>query len=292
MAWFLLRTGSVDGTECSEVHRKICDFACSVRRGSTLSGAFAHECPDADTAGTTGVDALTRSAAVGTIGRCGANRVWRGWREVGRALRRGRDGRVGTPGRGRVDTARSETAATGAGPSPHCSFVARALVPAAQFTPLASEYIARSTTICAGGAPMLSIEHAEPLAARPRGSRAAGTTLERLLGGSGKSRVIGAVPSSNSSVTRGRAGERRRVGDEHVGLGVARPADLALGQRPARCRCVGLAGAVVRLVPGGRRRPGPPHRALDDDRARRWSSVTRVGQRDVGQPGLLSPPRC
>ena len=36
---------------------------------------------------------------------------------------------------------------------PYGSFVARALVPAAQLTPPLSEYIARSTTICAGVAP-------------------------------------------------------------------------------------------------------------------------------------------
>ena len=64
--------------------------------------------------------------------------------------------------------------------STYCSLVASALVPASQRTPPASEYIARSTTICAGVEPMLSINIPNRLPI-VSGKWTAGTTFERLL---------------------------------------------------------------------------------------------------------------
>src|SRR4029453_10996256 len=82
----------------------------------------------------------------------------------------------------------------------HCSFVASALVPAAQITPFAFEYIARSTTNCAGVAPRLSISapYRRPSA---DGYSTCTLTLVRLFAGRLNVRTA-VVPSSNRSVTR------------------------------------------------------------------------------------------
>jgi DNA-directed RNA polymerase specialized sigma24 family protein len=65
----------------------------------------------------------------------------------------------------------------------HCSLVASALVPAAQRWPAASQYIARSTTICAGASPRLSTiaPNRRPAAS---GKKPPTGTLKRLRAGS------------------------------------------------------------------------------------------------------------
>src|SRR5215207_5928644 len=83
--------------------------------------------------------------------------------------------------------------------------VPSASVPAAQTTPSASEYIARSTTIGTGVAPRLSMTAPKPLPAASGNSAPTGT-LNRLLAGTVKVLATAAELSSNSSVTRTLAG--------------------------------------------------------------------------------------
>src|SRR5690348_7075109 len=82
----------------------------------------------------------------------------------------------------------------------HCSFVASALVPAAKGTPPALEYIARSTTICAGVSPVDSITAPKrwPFTTAPN----AGPTATLVREDGGNAYVFTAdVPFSNINVT-------------------------------------------------------------------------------------------
>ena len=86
----------------------------------------------------------------------------------------------------------------------HRSRVASALVPADHITPSESQYIGRSTTICAGTAPTLSTT-APNRRCDPGGKAAAkwsgGRMFVRLFGGNATVVSTGAVPSSNNKVT-------------------------------------------------------------------------------------------
>ncbi len=158
--------------------------------------------------------------------------------------------------------------------------VARALVPAAHWTPPALLYMARSTTICAGVVPRLSTTVPKRLPTAAGKSRLVGT-LVRLLGAQRE------VPGGLGAVLEGErhprgAAEGRRVADQDVGLEAARPADLALGQGPLLAHR-GRAGGVVAFVPA-RERPGPPHRALGHHR-HVVEHAQRRADRRVGQLG-------
>ncbi len=139
--------------------------------------------------------------------------------------------------------------------------VAAAFVPAAHVTPPTLVYIARSTTICAGVRAEAFDQRAEARVRGLWGSRPPTGTFVRLFGCErvGARRFAAAFEQHRHARL---AGERRRVGDQDVGLRAARAADFTLGQRPARARRR-RARRVVRFVPRAVR---PPHRPLDDHR--------------------------
>ena len=139
--------------------------------------------------------------------------------------------------------------------------VASAFVPAAQTRPPTLVYIARSTTICAGVAPRLSIS----VPKRAFATVGAEIAADRHVGAAVGRRcrcAVASPPPSSSTVTRPRPATRTcwRSGCRSARR---RAADFTFGQRPARARRR-RARRVVRLRPGPW--PRPPHRALDDHR--------------------------
>ena len=153
----------------------------------------------------------------------------------------------------------------------HCSFVASALVPAAQTTPLALEYIARSTTSCRRRAAE-ALDRPRRSACRPRpGTRLPTLTFVRLFAGSVN--VFSAVvPSSNSSVTRAPIPRTPTCWRSGCRSACPAPRPIRLPPCPSACPSSispGLLCASCQPLPVRR----PPHRAFDDDRH-------AVGRRD------------
>ena len=135
-------------------------------------------------------------------------------------------------------------------------------VPAAQVTPPGLSYIARSTTIGTGAAPMLSMialtrwptQRRKPVADGDVGPAVSGQRHDQ--GRRRLTRVLGTDGDTSA------AGNARRVGYQQIRFGVRRSARLAAGHGPRRARCRGADG-VVGFVPDRLR---PPHRPLHDDR--------------------------
>ena len=170
-------------------------------------------------------------------------------------------------------------------PPPHryCNFVASALVPAAQCCPLASQYIARSTTICAGvGAEAL--DDRPEAAADGRRELRAHLHVETAVAAARRTPRTALVPSSNSNVTctsrRPQTCWRRGCTSPCRARHPPRPRPA-----PTASPCVVAPGELCALYHVAAA-PRPPQRALDDDR----HAVGRTDgrrHRGVGQPRVF-----
>ena len=143
--------------------------------------------------------------------------------------------------------------------------VPSASVPAAQMALPAFEYIARSTTSCGSWLGVGPDAFDQDREAAALGDGVAVVDVEAAVGRDG----VGAI--ERLALVLEVAPRTRTVAVNAEVLAISTKvwlargaADFAVGQRPRRRRDDG-AGAVVRLGPVAVR---PPHRALDDDRAR------------------------